>query len=233
MSKHGGFVFYAAVARKDVIGFQKILEQGPHWLLFQYSPHTLKSFVEQSGPLVDRKDFAAVAAQVVAGWQTLVKAGFFHGDLKPANISWDHVHATAALTSFVLAVPTSNPGVPCARYTGPYRAPEHWRTSKSLKDVGHFEVTDQTEAWAFAATMMEASTGMIVFASHKDIAAFEKGSLKSGWQTLAPAPHRAIQAAPGDLVDLCLPMLHPEPAKRRLLHDACGHNLLQELASEF
>ena len=196
------------------VGVMQMLEHGPQWAVFPFYPATLKAHLQEVGPL-PQSMFVAMASQVASGCLCLAKLGYFHGDIKPGNIMLDPAHMRAVLANFVLTVPTSKPGVEASRYTGPYRAPEHWRVEVG----GDLAVTSQTESWAFACTCLEAANAQVLFPSHREIEIYCKFAGKRGEERHTKGFCDRLRAAPAQIQELCLPHLQPKPADRPCIAD--------------
>jgi tetratricopeptide (TPR) repeat protein len=157
--------------------------------------------IERGPSGVDYQRLRASLVQLAHGVQALHDAGRVHRDLKPSNVLVN-VEGTVKVLDFGLVTELHDGAVGslvgCVG-TPDYMAPEQVRGA---------DVTPSADWYAVGALLYEALTARVPFDGDVDDVLVEK-------QVRDPEDPRAVRTGlPDDLCDLCMGLLHREPASR-------------------
>ena len=187
------------------------------WAIFDHVCEDL-AIALQRGPLGQREQLALIQ-QVGRGLEHLHACGWAHGNLKPAAVLWDGSRRRAMLTEFQLACKLVGEKDTQSRYTGAYRAPEHWAWSEAWKHRSQPNLpTAASDVWALACTVAEAATATKLFTEICSIQSFcESQSRAFASHNRSAGPWKVLFQLDGPLQRLLLEMLNRDPRQRMTL----------------
>ena len=179
-------------------------------LIFECLPR-LDQVLQQDGAL-ELPFFRSAAQQLGLALKQLHCLKIAHGDIKPAALFVSREQNLLKLARYSLAVELPQKGsLDVMRYSAGFRAPELW------VPVSEAQVSEKSEAWAFAITLIEMFTACHPLQNFKDV-----------WKLDATL----IPGLPGFLTSLVLPLLRQTPEQRMTVQDFMDQGLALRLPSD-